>query len=113
MNDDNDNIQVTLDGYVPNICYSAVTPVFTINRDLKVIQVEQYAVKKPIQGCSDDEILTNGFNFPAKALRVEIFQPSENERGQRPPSGILRAECAYIHHFGRAGADMHHHKWGK
>jgi len=51
--DDNDNIQIVLDGHLPNICYDLAEPKINIDVNTKEIQVWTYAKKKSIHECSE------------------------------------------------------------
>lgn len=52
--DDNDNVQVVLDGMLPNLCYELGRTKVNVDRHQHLIRIQQFAVKKNIKGCEEE-----------------------------------------------------------
>lgn len=67
--DDNDTVQVVLDGALPNSCYSLGEHTVTVNEEKKTVTVKQFAVRKKDGICAQ-----NGANLPIDAQMMIPFQ---------------------------------------
>ncbi|MBI2602451.1 MAG: hypothetical protein HYW48_05280 [Deltaproteobacteria bacterium] len=52
--DDNDTVEIVLDGQLPSLCYELLPPTFYLDPTSNVVTVKQGAVKKPIAACLRD-----------------------------------------------------------
>lgn len=73
--DDNDEIQIVVDGYLPNVCYKKSKSDVKINLEEKTITVIQFANKSKTEQCKDEEKLPDSLKIPsAFTAEVELGQ---------------------------------------
>jgi len=75
--DDNDDVQLVIDGYLPNSCYQKSKTQVTIHRETQQILVQQYAKKDETEVCNNEEVL------PAE-MKVPLTFMNEVEVGELP-----------------------------
>ncbi len=70
--DDNDNIQIVVDGTLPNVCYKLANPKVNFKKEQKLIQVIPYAHIKKIEECSKGmtDQLDDYLNWPLPYSKV-------------------------------------------
>lgn len=62
--DDNDTIQIMLDGQLPNACYDLGRSVVQVNETERLIQIEQYANVSETGDCADQSRLPQARSLP-------------------------------------------------
>lgn len=76
--DDNDDVQVVVDGYLPNSCYQKSKTQVSIDRSQNIIQIVQFAKKIDSEACKNESQLSDEMKVPLKFMsEADIGELSE------------------------------------